>query len=1725
MMRFCKSLLIEFREQGLRCKNSIRPLLSQDLKIRHVSGRRQISAAGVHLVDGIPFGKPLLRKPDRPAVNIPPRKKRRVTYQEADEDDESFAALKEKEAQDSEDDGNRQLVLHADFDDDDDDEDFAPGEEDADEDMEESEEELEHDEDKNIEVEKNQSLPPSSPTSQAPGDEADESVLTKISDPATRAKIRKLHSAFPKSPLAVCKYVLVGSEGDMGEAYEALNRGFVPVKPKSAITEISQDANLSVPKTRSRKRKALQEEPEALDSMQVEANETQDSLIDYYDRNGLPEGSITSGKALLFMAEAAKSSPLRSRPESRRSASVISNKSVRFAVDESLSNGLTSTPFIDKETPDEESSEEESDDTSSDEEATSSSDSSSDSSDEDVEQADEDSTSSSGSDSDSSSESSSEDESPEETSSKIGSTNSPAKLNAQNSSEYSKQKPESPAKTNGHNSSSQSMEASIPHQGKASTKARNARRRNANVLNRFKEKGILPAGTTFTEFNQLNIDDNTPANEALAALEAVRARLNEAATKSDDFELRRQELLASLASGGIEVGQEISKPAPKTLPVEVQDAIEVEISTETLAVDAAQSQEISKVIPSAPEQWNPPSSSVSAQKEPTTEVELARPSTAPEAPSLDTPLPPPTPQPTSAQPSRAESSGSRRAKLDLGAGRRMLFNALGVRAPKTKKDEEKVRSDLMKDIRPQKISRPTEEPQTNVSDELVDEDPEAWREKISYRAVECVEEGVELSEPPFPFVQRWDPQQQGWSQNGNRGGKRKKEQRNQAQYYNEDPRASKKQKRRKGKHTYAEEQEYLEASYEPSYQDESTELQYDDSTQMVESQNDEESQITQQLMNDISTPTGFSQGPEDLAPLPEDPSSLPDLKDGSAKVGMTIAFKKLELSAATKWQPEISPYRTAIVIEVAESGELHLSLAMRDREQSNKIYDQETGERIYNKFEVPDDDDQPEEEDDGMLNISFGELVDPKIVQGPPPNLVNEVIIEMVSQQEEGPGADEFTSLSHAEEQEAQFSHVTETPLNSDAVEPDVRQQEGDEDEKGDAEVDAGRVAQGSPSQAISLVAKIWDDMRKIAPTLHDPPPTLRYPFSDLSSNKPPFLTRAPFDGPSNQATVKENVQGSVHGVTEPDLSNQRAEEAGLKESIQDSVQAVPEPDLPQQRAEETDLQDSILDSVPDVMAEESLPANPQTPGADSLPLPVSVNVSDKSRREISHLMKEAGFRSSVPSSIMRDIRPDGMDSPGDAAVFEKLLNDMTEISPSKPYSPKFNGLGSRSPTKSPRKDSHSPAKAAPGPSRSPVAESKEASESPEQLQSSWQTIDSRYESSISPQARKVGPSPLPAPQESSSWVTVESQQPPSSPLVRNESPSPSGARQPSPSPVREPENRASEKKIPVKKVPYLGKAQKLWEGLQPKRKRRKSADSSASSSKASPGPAFGLDGVDETPSVRYPKLSLGSSFTSQVTDHGRQPDFSFDDTAGISAGTSKALTPINDFHPDEESEHEPSISETNNKSDVEPDRPTRKTFSIADDCDSSDFPAVEEVYHSQKTKREKPSPGTVKKTIKEDIDRNDRKPMVLDDDSDSDQVTPKASQKQRKLSQSRSKSRTSEKAASQQRVSIPRASQSRQSQSQPFVLPPNSQVMDLTISSDAEPEPEDESDVAPPNRTLKRYDLSDEDDEDYVDPSGWVPKSNNVRRVETRRQTSVGLRDSSQASLNAQNRRKTTAR
>jgi hypothetical protein len=60
--------------------------MTAEVRARTLTGRDQISDDGRHLVDGVPFGRPYLRHPNRPTVRIPPRKRRRLD--DADEDAE-----------------------------------------------------------------------------------------------------------------------------------------------------------------------------------------------------------------------------------------------------------------------------------------------------------------------------------------------------------------------------------------------------------------------------------------------------------------------------------------------------------------------------------------------------------------------------------------------------------------------------------------------------------------------------------------------------------------------------------------------------------------------------------------------------------------------------------------------------------------------------------------------------------------------------------------------------------------------------------------------------------------------------------------------------------------------------------------------------------------------------------------------------------------------------------------------------------------------------------------------------------------------------------------------------------------------------------------------------------------------------------------------------------------------------------------------------------------------------------------------------------------------------------------------------------------------------------------------------------------------------------------------------------------------------------------------------
>ncbi|ROV96059.1 hypothetical protein VPNG_09172 [Cytospora leucostoma] len=239
------------------------------------------------------------------------------------------------------------------------------------------------------------------------------------------------------------------------------------------------------------------------------------------------------------------------------------------------------------------------------------------------------------------------------------------------------------------------------------------------------------------------------------------------------------------------------------------------------------------------------------------------------------------------------------------------------------------------------------------------EDPEAWKQKISYRAVECVNEGVELSEPPFPFVQRWDPQQR------QRRGKRKS--RNDTQFYGEtDQHSSKKRK--------------FESPRQPvdDYQENVT-LNYDDHPFSAEEHSTKNDRDAGRAEPD--QPAECDE--DDLPALPQDLASVPSLQPEDLKPDMVVAWKQLMVSKATNWQPTLSEFLTAVVLEVEEGGQIfRVQLAKRDRDvdRAEKEYDEE-GHRIYGRLEAPDDDEA--DIDMGFRDMSFAEMMDPRVVQQP----------------------------------------------------------------------------------------------------------------------------------------------------------------------------------------------------------------------------------------------------------------------------------------------------------------------------------------------------------------------------------------------------------------------------------------------------------------------------------------------------------------------------------------------------------------------------------------------------------------------------------------------------------------------------------------------------------------------------------------------------------------------
>ena len=545
-----------------------------------------------------------------------------------------------------------------------------------------------------------------------------------------------------------------------------------------------------------------------------------------------------------------------------------------------------------------------------------------------------------------------------------------------------------------------------PHAGKAATKNRNQRRRVSTKFKLLKSRGLLSPNATMADYHRMQAgrvktkepsdkQGEKPKEEAGAGQAAFDANL-----------------LKTVPSGGIEVthnGQrkshsnlamgdtsmEKSMGGTAGIPDGPQPQSQIDqtrasgatpdLSGRNANLPNSATADLIDRIKHFVEKVENQSGGVNAVADrPSTPNQVAVPSNAVITPN-ETGSPPDEVSPplieTAAKTDAATpptTGSSKRARLDISSTKRLVFGSLGVRVPRTKEDEANVSAKLIKDIRSLQVFKPKETSEASQpSITRTTEDESNWKEKIVLMAVECCQDGIELSTPPFPFVQRWDPQQQKHrgENNPHRGNKRK---RDDDQYYQERPGlgVSEDLSNRGAPASFATEALADGESMEPQLE------QQEQNAPQAES-DENANQFGEKIQRELGSSVPILPDNEDISDLPclpEDVSTCLSLSAAMINPGTIVAFKQLDMSALTNWQPKISDYRTARVDCLTDDGVLKMKLAKRDQLNKEEVYDQQTGERVYSKFEMPGFDDE-DAENPGVIEISFSELIEPKLIQ------------------------------------------------------------------------------------------------------------------------------------------------------------------------------------------------------------------------------------------------------------------------------------------------------------------------------------------------------------------------------------------------------------------------------------------------------------------------------------------------------------------------------------------------------------------------------------------------------------------------------------------------------------------------------------------------------------------------------------------------------------------------
>jgi hypothetical protein len=497
----------------------------------------------------------------------------------------------------------------------------------------------------------------------------------------------------------------------------------------------------------------------------------------------------------------------------------------------------------------------------------------------------------------------------------------------------------------------------VPNNGKSETRTRNARRRDTKRLKILKDKEILPVDASLRDLQRWQ--ENTPGWEGLFSVLKTPATDGEASVSSNQTrkttngtpatEEMRDHNLEDVESQDPNQRNESNERNESN--VDISDQRRTAPAPNTRADIESKREKLLAAIATG-------GIDVTALKQRKHDSESGGDRAGTQAGMSSDGL----------TPSAAVESmvTPRRSQLDLAGSKRLLYGSLGVRVPKTPEERERTQKKLAEratrnpssDIAGQDAAVDaqingelnTTHSQQDVAADKQDQDPDSWKQKIDLTAVECGEEGITLSTPPFPFFQRWDPQQ--------RKGKGAK--RIASSFV--DQKSSRKRKKTKSN-------QYQETYDKYNTDGQGDALNYDDADV------DDEYWEEGALLNDDYEEES-DDAVDDYPTLPEDLSTLNVLENDEAKLGDWIVYTELACDDATGWEPKMVSRTVKLVQKSGEDGDRWIVL-LPPSDRKMKVYDDD-GNRVYSKFEMPGNDDG---EDEDVKEIVWNELGEVRLVQ------------------------------------------------------------------------------------------------------------------------------------------------------------------------------------------------------------------------------------------------------------------------------------------------------------------------------------------------------------------------------------------------------------------------------------------------------------------------------------------------------------------------------------------------------------------------------------------------------------------------------------------------------------------------------------------------------------------------------------------------------------------------